>query len=178
MKVLALCGSLRAQSLSAALLRATQRLASEQVSVEIFPLIGSLPLFNPDLEASAPQAVQDFWEAVTQADVVLIASPEYAHGVTAVIKNALDWLVGHIPFADKPVAVFNPSFKSHHADDAIKEILRTMSADLIADACVRIAVIGANLDEDGIVASAEMSGVIQAALAAMVTHVDRKRSCG
>jgi chromate reductase, NAD(P)H dehydrogenase (quinone) len=130
MKVLALCGSLRTHSLCAALLRATQRLAPADVSVEIFSSLGTLPLFNPDLESTAPIAVQNLWVAVTQADVILIASPEYAHGVTAVIKNALDWLVG------------------------------------------------AHLDEDGMVKSPELSASIRSALAAMLDHVDRNAQRG
>jgi hypothetical protein len=101
------------------------------MDLRIFDGHGQLPLFNPDLEPSAPEAVVALWDAVTWADAILIASPEYAHGVTGNMKNTLDWLVGHIPFAYKPVAVFNPSYWSHHADGAEGD-RRTMAADLIA----------------------------------------------
>ena len=50
-KVLAFCGSLRAASMNAALLRATARLAPAGISVDIFRGLDALPLFNPDLEA-------------------------------------------------------------------------------------------------------------------------------
>ena len=63
------------------------------------------------------------------ADGLIISSPEYAHGVTGTIKNALDWLVGHIPFAYKPVAVFNPSYQSHHADAALKDVMKRMAGE-------------------------------------------------
>ena len=99
MRILALCGSLRERSVSAALLRATQALAAEHVEVAIFPALGQLPLFNPDIEVHAPAPVRRFWDAVSAADAILIASPEYAHGVTGTMKYALDWLVGHVPFA-------------------------------------------------------------------------------
>jgi NAD(P)H-dependent FMN reductase len=177
MKMLALCGSLRARSFSAGLLRAARALAPAGMEFEIFERAGQLPLFNPDLEADAPEAVLSLWNAVTWSDAIVIATPEYAHGVTGTIKNTLDWLVGHIPFAYKPVAVFNPSYQSHHADEALKETLRTMAADLVTDACVRIPVIGSRVDPDRIAESAEFALAIQSALRAIADHV-RRRSAG
>ena len=171
MKILALCGSLRARSFSAGLLRAARALAPADVDFQFFDGHGQLPLFNPDLEADAPEAVLSLWNAVTRADAIVIASPEYAHGVTGTMKNTLDWLVGHIPFAYTPVAVFNPSYQSHHADEALKETLRTMAADLIADACVRIPVIGSRVDPDAIAESAQFAPAIRSALQAVVDHV-------
>jgi NAD(P)H-dependent FMN reductase len=174
MKILALCGSLRTRSFSAGLLRASRELAPAGVQFRIFDGHGRLPLFNPDLEPDAPETVRSLWDAVTWADAIVVASPEYAHGVTGTMKNTLDWLVGHIPFAYKPVAVFNPSYQSHHADAALKEILRTMAADLIADACVRIPVIGSGVDPDGIAASVEFAATIHSALGAVVEHVRQR----
>lgn len=173
MKVLGLCGSLRSQSLSAALLRAARSLAPAGVDFHIFDGHGQLPLFNPDLEPTAPESVVALWAAVTAADVIVIASPEYAHGVTGTIKNTLDWLVGHVPFAYKPVAVFNPAYQSHHADEALKEILRTMSADLIPEACVRIPVIGSGVAPGDIAATAMFSSALTSAFQAIVAHVQR-----
>ncbi len=176
MKMLGLCGSLRARSFSAGLLRAARALAPAGVDFRVFDGHGRLPLFNPDLETAAPKTVHALWDAVACADAIVIASPEYAHGVTGTMKNTLDWLVGHVPFAYKPVAVFNPSYQSHHADEALKETLRTMAADLIADACVRIPVIGSRVDPDGIAASPEFAPVIRSALQAVVDHVQRRNA--
>ena len=175
-KLLALCGSLRARSFSAGLLRAMHSLAPTGGEVRVFDGMGVLPLFNPDLESSVSPAVHALWDAVTAADAIVIASPEYAHGVTGTMKNALDWLVGHAPFAYKPVAVLNPAFQSHHADDALKETLRTMSADLIEGACVRIPVIGSGIDPDAIAAHAVHAAAIASALDAIVAHVRQHSS--
>ena len=176
MNILALCGSLRARSFSAGLLRATRMLAPAGTDFRIFGGHGQLPLFSPDIEADAPESVRALWDAVTWADAVVIASPEYAHGVTGNMKNTLDWLVGHIPFAYKPVAVFNPSYQSHHADAALKEILRTMAADLITPACVRIPVIGSGVSPGDIAASPTFAPVIRSALQAIAEHLQRCRT--
>jgi NAD(P)H-dependent FMN reductase len=175
MKLLGLCGSLRAQSYSAGLLRAARVLAPAEVAFELFEREGELPLFNPDLESTPPQAVAALWQAVNDVDAIVIVSPEYAHGVTGTIKTALDWLVGHPPFAYKPVAAFNPAFQSHHADDALKEILRTMSADLIDAACVRVPVIGSGVAVADIANTPRFVTALEAAWGEIVAHVRQAR---
>src|ERR1700683_4745337 len=92
MRILALSGSLRAAPLNSALLRAAARLATPPRQIEVYRGLGDLQLFNPDLEDSPPPPVVTLRAAVARAGALLIASPEYAHGVSAVMKNALDWL--------------------------------------------------------------------------------------
>ena len=171
-KILALCGSLRAASMNAALLRATARLAPAGVTVELFAGLGELPLFNPDLEARLPAQALRLHEAVAGCDALLIASPEYAHGVTAVIKNALDWLVSFPPFVDKPVAIFHASPRSVHADASLRETLTTMSADLRSDACLALPLRSTGITEQGILDS-EHAARIRGALATLASGVPR-----
>ena len=157
MNVLALCGSLRAASMNRVLLEATARVAAPH-RVEIFAGIGALPLFNPDLEAPTrdgglPAPVRALHAALERTDALLIASPEYAHGVTGVLKNALDWLVSFPPFVGTPVAIFNASPRSVHADAALRETLVTMSANLVVDACLALPLRGTGPTVDSIVAA-------------------------
>ena len=166
MKVLALSGSLRAASINSALLRTAARLAPADVVVTVCTLVGDLPLFNPDLEAAAmPSSVASLRDQVATADALLIASPEYAHGVSGSIKNALDWLVGSETFINKPVAVLNTSPRARHADAALRETLRTMSAVILEAASISIPLLGAYLTDAGMAASASVSGAIRGALA-------------
>lgn len=178
LRILALSGSQRAASWSTALLVATRTLAPAHVDVQIEERHKTWPLFNPDLESDPPAAVQAVRDAITATDAVLIASPEYAHGVSGTIKNTLDWLVSHPGFAGKPVAVFNPSYRAHHADEALKETLRTMAADLVDDGCVRIPVIGADIGQDAIAAVPAFRGAIEAALQAIAAHVAARGKTG
>jgi NAD(P)H-dependent FMN reductase len=171
-RILALCGSLRAASLNAALLRATARLAPDGIAVELFRGMGELPLFNPDLESRLPEPAKRLHDAVATCDALLIASPEYAHGVTAVIKNALDWLVSYPPFVDKPVAVFNASPRSLHAEASLRETLTTMSARLLPEACLALPLRSTGIGEQGILDS-EHAGAIRRALALLASGVPR-----
>jgi len=165
--VLGLCGSLRAASINHAVLRAAASVAPRGVRVELYPSLAALPLFNPDLEATALAPVAQLRERIVTADAVLIASPEYAHGVSGVIKNALDWLVGDDTWVEKRVAVLNTSPRAQHAHAALCETLRTMSARLIENACISLPILGSGLDARGIASHAQHAASLRTALLAL-----------
>src|SRR6185312_12737654 len=105
-RVSCLCGSLRRVSASRAVLEAARMLAPASLRLEINPGmgVGALPWFSPDAEVDPlPQTVLDLRAAIGRADALLIACPEYAHGIPGAFKNLLDWLVGALEFPGKPV---------------------------------------------------------------------------
>jgi chromate reductase len=112
MRILGLAGSLRAASYNRALLRAASELAPEGMEVHVFDLI-HVPLYNGDIEALGdPEAVAALKLAIREADGVLMAAPEYNHGVTAVMKNAVDWASRppqDAALARKPVGIIGAS---------------------------------------------------------------------
>lgn len=174
-RILGLSGSLRAASLNSMLLRATAKIAPPRVVVSIFQGLGELPFFNPDLEAHPPATVATFFQAVTEADALMIASPEYAHGVSGTIKNALDWLVGFEPFAAKFVAVLNASPRAYHADLALRETLQTMAAVIIEEASFAIPLLGANLDESAILSNPAIASRLRGSIRAIQVAVLSRR---
>ncbi|MEO6277527.1 NADPH-dependent FMN reductase [Roseateles sp.] len=176
MKVLAISGSLRAASINSALLRTFQHLAPPDIEVQLCTFVGDLPLFNPDLEADLPLSVQALQMQVAAADALLIASPEYAHGVTGAIKNLLDWLVSFEPFVNKPVAVLNASPRAHHADAALRETLTTMSAVIVEPASISIPLLGANLGEQDMASTPAITQAILASLTALSQAVSLGRT--
>src|SRR6185436_6732714 len=137
------------------------------------PALGDLPLFNPDLETGPPPPVARLRAAIAAADALVIASPEYAHGVTGTIKNALDWLVSFEPFVNKPVAVLNASARAHHADAALRETLVTMSANLVKPASITLPLLGSALTEETMAQDTTISGQIRAALSELRRAVSR-----
>ena len=132
--VLAISGSLRKASLNTAMLTMAAACAPPGMHVKLFDRLGALPLFNPDLETNEPAAVARLRHDIAAADAVFVASPEYAHGVSGVMKNALDWMVASGVFVDKPVVLWNASPRASHALAALRETLTVMSAKLIAEA--------------------------------------------
>jgi len=169
LKILAISGSLRKASLNSALLRAIAHIAPNDIKIELYRGLGDLPLFNPDIELPEPDTVADLRHQIVAADALLIASPEYAHGVTGVIKNALDWMVGNESFVYKPVALLNTSPRAHHAQAALRETVVTMSARIIADACITLPLLGTGFNETDIEQDAGMRTQLLAMLETMQT---------
>ncbi len=178
MNILAIAGSLRAASINLALCRAAARLAPHGQHVEAFTGMGALPLFNPDLETNPPQAIVDFRRSVERADALLIASPEYAHGVSGVMKNALDWLVSFEGFVAKPVALVNTSPRARIAYESLLETLRTMSATIVPEASIVIPLLGACVTEEAMVESVPVSSQIRQLLASLQASLDAGTSTG
>jgi len=178
--LLAIAGSLRAASSNVAVVAAARALAPPELEVVVYEGLGDLPHFNPDLDTeSPPAAVQDLRRRVGEADALLISSPEYAHGIPGVMKNALDWLVASLEFPGKPVALVNASAASTHAQAALEEVLRTMSADLVAEACVTLPWTGAKPDLARMIEHPALSGAIREVLEALATRAAQARvACG
>lgn len=166
MKLLAISGSLRAASHNRSVLVAAKRLAPAGVAVDPFDGIGKLPFFNSDLETPEhlPEAVSAFRRTIGATDGLLISSPEYARGISGVMKNALDWLVGSSEFPGKPVALINTSPRATHALAALTLTLETMSANLVKDASITLPLLGTANDAESIVTDPELAEPLRAAL--------------
>lgn len=172
-RVLCLSGSLRRVSANTAVLEAASILAPPGLTLALYRGMGQLPLFNPDQEVEPlPRTVVDVRGAVENCDALLIACPEYAHGVPGPFKNLLDWLVGSLGFPGKPVALINTSGRgSRHAQAALREILRTMSAQLLDEVSCTVPTAGAGCTEAQVLSQPErcreltlMLGALQQAL--------------
>ncbi|NGP89273.1 NADPH-dependent FMN reductase [Fodinibius halophilus] len=111
-QILAFAGSLRQGSYNKSLIQSAKDLAPTSMEIQIFSLSG-IPLYNADVEAEGnPEEVEKFQTAIQKADGVLIATPEYNHGVPAVTKNAIDWASRpsrDAPLAKKPVGILGAS---------------------------------------------------------------------
>ncbi len=92
MKILAISGSLRADSYNTALARAAAERAPEGTSIELYDGLGQIPPFDDDADGDlAPAAVSDLRERIAHADALLFVTPEYNGSISGVLKNAIDW---------------------------------------------------------------------------------------
>ena len=139
MKILAISGSLRAASINTALLEAAARLAPRDTEIVLYRDLAALPAFNPDDESDPlPAAPAALRAEIGAAEGLILACPEYAHGLPGAFKNALDWLVGSTEFPGKPIMLINAAPRAFHAQASLREILATMSAQLVAEAFVTV----------------------------------------
>jgi RNA polymerase sigma factor (sigma-70 family) len=182
MRILTLCGSLRARSSNRAILRAYERVGEAGMVFEHYEGMGALPHFNPDLDdeaATAPREVAELRAAVDRADVVVISTPEYVHALPGSFKNLLDWLVSHPPFAGKRVAILHASRDSRWALDSLREVLRTMAANILDEASVALPLGSNRLDENAILAREDLRALLGASMKALaVGHAIRTGAGG
>lgn len=128
-RLLGIAGSLRAESFNRALLRAAVELAPSGVEITTFDELAALPFYDGDVEsAGEPVAVRSLRAAIDAADAILVVTPEYNDGTSAVLKNAIDW--GSRPpqrtLAGKLVAVMGSSVTPSAARGGIESVKRSL----------------------------------------------------
>jgi NAD(P)H-dependent FMN reductase len=177
-RVLAISGSLRAESSNTALLNAAARVAPADMTFRYFTGLGQLPHFNPDLDVAPrrPEAVERLRIAVAAADALLISSPEYAHGVPGSLKNGLDWLVSGAEFPAILVGLLSPSPYSTHAVAALRETLKTMSGDLPDSISLTVSPERRPVTTESLLADLAIAGILRQTMQSLANEIDRTRA--
>ncbi len=92
MQILALSGSLRAESYNTALARAAAELAPAGTEIELYEGLAWIPPYDGDDDGEDPPAtVAMLREQIRDADGLLVVTPEYNGSIPGVLKNAIDW---------------------------------------------------------------------------------------
>ena len=142
MRILAVSGSLRAESFNTSLLRAAAEAAPEGVEVELFDPTGiaDLPLYAEDLDDGVvPESVGRLREQWADADAILFATPEYNGSVPGGLKNAVDWASRprhDAALRNKTVAVVGAStgqFGAMWAQADLRKVLGRAGARVVGD---------------------------------------------
>lgn len=155
LQVLGIPGSLREDSYNQALLEAAQAIAEPSMTIEIID-IQDIPPFNEDVEAEGdPEPVVDLKRRIEEADAILIATPEYQHGVPGVLKNALDWASrppGSAPLVGKPAAIMGATpgdFGTARAQEQLRQTLVYNDCPMVKVPEVLVANAEEKVDESG-----------------------------
>lgn len=139
-RVLALVGSLRADSYNRKIVEAVRAQAPDGVTVEIAGGLDEVPFYNEDIDGeNPPAAAQALREKVAAADRLLLVTPEYNGTIPAVLNNAIDW--ASRPFKEgaitgKPTAVVGVSLGQYGGTWAHQDTRRSCT------------IAGANVIED------------------------------
>jgi chromate reductase len=153
-KIVGISGSLRRGSFSTALLKILAEKALPAIEIRVVTL-EDIPLYNEDLDGEQEiLAVAAFKRIIAESDGVLIATPEYNHGIPGVLKNALDWAsrpVFESCFKHKPVSIISSSLAftgGVRAQYQLRETLISMQAQLVMGPEVVVGGVHTNLTGD------------------------------
>ena len=163
MRILAVSGSLRADSHNTQLLRAAIEAAPEGVELELWDGIGDLPIYDQDLDTpdEVPASVRRLREEWAAADAILFSTPEYNGSVPGGLKNAVDWASRprlEAPLTNKTVAVVGAStgqFGAMWAQADLRKILGTAGARVVGDE-LPVSRVHEKLDHQGRLLDAEL----------------------
>lgn len=178
LRILGICGSLRAQSYNRHSLMAAAECMPARMRMTLGSLAG-VPLYNGDIEAQGiPAEVQRLADEVRQADALLIASPEYNFSISGVLKNAIDWVsrTSSQPFKDKPVALLSatagPVGGARHQYE-LRKILGCLEAIVLPKPEVFIGLCVSRFDDQGRLTDAPTRAFIAAQMRAFEKWIDR-----
>jgi chromate reductase len=170
MKVLGLSGSLRADSHNAKLLSAAGELLPPEAELTVFDGLKLIPPFDEDDEHTRPEPVQALFDAIAEADAVLISTPEYNHSIPGQLKNALDWLsrpLAESPLRNKPSAVVGAStglFGAVWAQAEARKVLAAIGARVL-DRELPVGMADSAFTPDGTLADEDLSLALAGILA-------------
>jgi len=173
MKVLAISGSLRKGSYNTALIEAIKNLELENMSIEIYTELGILPFFNADLDDhtletdNSPASVIELRSKVSQADALIISTPEYAFQLPGVLKNGLDWLVSSSAIVDKPVVLISASTSGMGGNKAYESLINLMnviSGKIVTDSSFQVAKVNKKINAQGEIIDADLLKNLQNSL--------------
>ncbi len=133
--ILGISGSLRAGSANGIILDTLAALIGNRGQFRLYTGLADLPHFNPD--RADDQTVIELHQELTEADVVVICTPEYAFGIPGSLKNMLDWTVGTGDFSRKPVVLITASTSGEAGHAALKLVLSALGADLGTELLIR-----------------------------------------
>ena len=122
---------------------------------------------------------QDLKAAVRSADAVLFVTPEYNHGVPAVLKNGLDWssrVYPDAPLGGKLAAVIGATpgkSGTSFAQASLRESLATAGAKLIESELMLAR--ASDAVADGVVTSDDLKAQLSGVAEAIVRAVEAER---
>jgi chromate reductase, NAD(P)H dehydrogenase (quinone) len=140
--ILAISGSLRHGSSNHTILEYLGKTLPADIKYVIYDGLATIPAFDPGLDnGDPPKPVFDLRIQLSEANAVIICSPEYAYGVPGALKNAIDWMVSSGSFSGKPTALITASTGGENAHEAMIKILGAVDAKLTPETTLLISFI-------------------------------------
>ncbi len=179
MTIAIIIGSVRQGSFNQHLAKLAIAQTPKEVEIVELPITG-LPFYNQDLDDKLPRPVQQFKQAISQADGVLIVTPEYNRSLPGIVKNAIDWASRpdkDSVWAGKPVGIMgasNGQFGTITAQFDLRRILTHTSCLIMPQPQVYVARAQDKLSQQGTF-DATTTKVVNRYMKALVEWVELNR---
>lgn len=110
MKLVAIVGTNAKKSYNRMLLEFMKDHFAKKADIEILE-IKDMPMFNETDDQTDSAVIQNFNNKITEADGVIIATPEHNHTIPSSLNSLLEWLSFNVhPLAGKPTMIVGASY--------------------------------------------------------------------
>ena len=149
-KIFAIVGSASKHSANEHLLKFIAQQLCNEFDVFIFNELKLLPHFDPEATIdNPPKSVADFRNKISEADGIIICTPEYVFSIPSGLKNAIEWCVATTVFSDKPVGLITASAHGAKGHEELQLIMRTVMAKFTEETTLLIQGIKGKINERG-----------------------------
>lgn len=110
MKLVAIVGTNAKKSYNRLLLQFMQKHFAKKADIDIVEIV-DVPMFNETDDQTSSAIIQSFNTKISEADGVIIATPEHNHTIPSSLNSLLEWLSFAIhPLDGKPVMIVGASY--------------------------------------------------------------------
>ncbi|MFD4374038.1 NADPH-dependent FMN reductase [Streptomyces sp. NPDC058486] len=181
--VLAISGSLRADSHNTLLLHAARKFNPGGLDIEIYEDLREIPPYDQDLDHPdrRPAAVTELRRRAGEAAGLLIATPEFNYSVPGVLKNALDWLSTNptgeelVPLHRKPIAILGAAptnFGTVRAQLVLRQVFVCTGSDVVVKPEVHLFRSHERFDATGTLTDETSISLLRDLLTALKTKIE------
>lgn len=161
-KIFAVTGSTRKNSSNFKILKYISENINANFEFEIFEDLADLPHFNSDLDTEdVAESVKAFKNKISEADGIIICTPEYVFSLPGSLKNALEWCVSTTVFSNKKVGLITASASGEMGHEQLLLIMKTIEAQFEKETTLLIQGIRGKIDADGRIINEETEIALQ-----------------
>lgn len=128
MKLVAITGTNAKHSYNRKLLQFMAKYFAKKAQIDILD-IDQVPMFNETDDQTDSPVIQTFNQKISQADGVIIATPEHNHTIPSSLNSLLEWLSFNIhPLDGKPVMIVGASYSEQGSSRAQLHLRQILDA--------------------------------------------------
>ncbi|EHI73948.1 NADPH-dependent FMN reductase [Streptococcus criceti] len=128
MKLVAITGTNAKHSYNRLLLQFMAKHFASKAEIEILD-IDQVPMFNETDDQTDSPVIQNFNQKITEAEGVIIATPEHNHTIPSSLNSLLEWLSFNIhPLDGKPIMIVGASYSEQGSSRAQLHLRQILDA--------------------------------------------------
>lgn len=148
--IIGICGSASRNSANLSILKWIAESEQTDLNFEIIDDLTQLPHFKTELtDKNVPKQIVDFRNKISNADGIIICTPEYVFSIPSGLKNMIEWCVSTTVFSDKYIGIITASASGEKGHEELKLIMETVQTKFTDDTTLLIQGIKGKVGKDG-----------------------------